>query len=92
MVVICLIMFLISRSCLDMYIDTPYQKNEKFVMGLDTYIGRSLVDHLYDSFEKIVKKAVLHESLFPKGENVIATTKKVQKPQQGCNNKKRKQQ
>ena len=62
------------------YIDTPFQKNEKFVMGLDTYIGRPLVYHLDDPFEKIVEKVVRHESLFPKEANVVATTKEAQKP------------
>ena len=42
------------------YIDTPYQKNEKFVLGLDAHIGKPLVDHLDDSFEKIVEKAIRH--------------------------------
>ena len=74
------------------YIDTPYQKNEKFVLGLDAHIGKPLVDHLDDSFEKIVEKAIRHESLFPKEANVVTATKEVQKPQQGGNNKKRKQQ
>ena len=73
------------------YINTPYQKNEKFVMGLDTYIGRPLVDHLDDPYEKIVKKVGRHESLFPTVEPVVAS-KEEQKPQQGGNNKKRNQQ
>ena len=73
------------------YIDTPYQKNEKFFTDLDTYIGRPLVEHLDDSFEKIMEKSVCHEILFPKEENVVVATKEVQKPRQGGNNKKRKQ-
>jgi len=73
------------------YVDTPYQKNKKFVLSLDEYIGNQLVDHLDDSFEKIFEKALRHESLFPKKMSVVAP-KEEQKPQQVGNNKKRKQQ
>ena len=73
------------------YIDSPYQKNEKFVIGLDAYLGRQLVDHLDDPFEKLVEKTLRHESLFPRESSVVAVTKEGFKPQKG-GNKKRKQQ
>ncbi|MFK8802882.1 hypothetical protein, partial [Escherichia coli] len=73
------------------YIDSPYQKNEKFVTGLDAYLGRQLVDHLDDPFEKLVEKALRHESLFPKESSVVAVTREGSRPQQS-GNKKRKQQ
>ena len=63
------------------YIDSPYQKNEKFVTGLDAHLGRQLVDHLDDPFEKLVEKALRHESLFPRESSVVAVTKEESKPQ-----------
>ena len=59
--------------------DTPYQKNEKFVLELYEYLGNQLEDHLDDSFEKIVEKGLRHESLFPKKMSVVAP-KEEQKP------------
>ena len=63
----------------------------KFILGLDEYLGNQLVDHLDGSFEKIVEKALRHESLFPKKMFVVAP-KEDHKPQQGSKNKKWKQQ
>ena len=49
------------------------------------------MDHLDDPFEKLVEKALRHESLFLKDVAVVAT-KEVPKPQQGGNQKRKQQQ
>src|SRR5574338_472598 len=50
-----------------------------------------LMDHLDDSFRKLVEEALRHENLFPKEGSVVAVTREESKPQQS-GNKKRKQQ
>ena len=39
-------------------IDTPEKKNEKFITGLDGYLGERLINHIDDTFESIVGKAL----------------------------------
>ena len=44
----------------------PQKKNEKFIIGLDQYLGERLINHIVETFESIVGKALRSESLYPK--------------------------
>ena len=56
-------------------IDTPEKKNEKFITGLDQYLGERLINRIDETFESIVGKALRSESLYPKpkAEVVVAS-------------------
>ena len=47
-------------------IDTAEKKNEKFITGLDGYLGERLINHIDETFDSIVGKALRSESLYPK--------------------------
>merc|ERR1711890_122866 len=53
-------------------IDTPEKKNEKFITGLDGYLGERLINHIDETFESIVGKAFRSESLYPKSKTEVA--------------------
>ena len=55
-------------------IDTAEKKNEKFITGLDGYLGERLINHIDETFESIVGKALRSESLYPKLRTGIAVT------------------
>ena len=54
-------------------IDTPEKKNEKFITGLDGYLGERLINHIDETFESIVGKALRSESLYPKSKTEAAS-------------------
>ena len=49
----------------------PTKRMRSLSWVLDKYLRNQPVDHLDDTYEKIVEKALRHESLFPKEETVI---------------------
>ena len=54
-------------------IDTPEKKNEKFITGLDGYLGERLINHIDETFESIVGKALRSESLYFKSKAEVAS-------------------
>ena len=73
-------------------IDTVEKKNKKFIIGLDGYLGERLINHIDETFESIVGKALRSESLFPKSKNEVATASAEKpKPQAGGEGKKNSQ-
>ena len=63
-------------------IDTPEKKNEKFITGLDGYLRERLINHIDETFESIVGKALRSESLYPKSKTEAASAEGP-KPQAG---------
>ena len=63
-------------------IDTIEKKNEKFITGLDQYLGERLINHIDETFELIVGKALRSKSLYPKPKiEVVVTSTERPKPQ-----------
>ena len=70
-------------------IDTPEKKNEKFITGLDGYLGERLINHIDETFESIVGKALRSESLYPKSKvDVAIASVEESKPQASGGGKK----
>ena len=63
-------------------IDTAEKKNKKFITGLDGYLGERLINHIDETFESIVGKALRSESLYPKSKTEVASAEGL-KPQAG---------
>lgn len=53
-------------------IDSVEKKNEKFITGLDGYLGERLIHHIDETFESIVGKALRSEGLYPKSKTDVA--------------------
>ena len=69
-------------------IDTTEKKNEKFITGLDQYLGERLINHIDETFESIVGKALRSESLYPKPKTeVVVASAEGPKPQASCGGK-----
>ena len=61
-------------------IDTAEKKNEKFITGLDQYLGERIINHIDDTFESILGKALRSESFYPKSKTEVASAEEP-KPQ-----------
>lgn len=52
------------------FMDTEENKNEKFVSGLREDLGRHLINHMEESFEKPMNISLRHETMYPKSKQL----------------------
>ena len=63
-------------------IDTPKKMNEKFITGLDQPLEERFINHIDETVESIVGKALRSESLYPKPKTeVVVASAEGPKPQ-----------